>query len=83
MRFSDFKNPLVESVQQQLDKNLDQVGQMVDQGEDNNPVAADKVKGALSSLLARAKQALAQRKGQPQETIEEDAATATFDIIEE
>lgn len=85
MRYSDFKQPLREGVQQQLDKNLDQVGQMVDQGEDTNPAVANKVKDALQSLLAQAKKVLAKRKGEPepQESVSEDAAAATFDIIEE
>ena len=83
MRFNEFKQPLRESVQQQLDKNLDQVGQMVDQGEDKNPTVAAKVKDALQGLLLQAKQVLAKRKGQSAEAIEEDAAAATFDIIEE
>lgn len=83
MRYSDFKQPLREGVQQQLDKNLDQVGQMVDQGEEENPTVAAKVKDALQGLLAQAKQVLAKRKGEPVEAIEEDAAAATFDIIEE
>jgi hypothetical protein len=52
MRYSDFKQPLREGVQQQLDKNLDQVGQMVDQGEDENPTVAAKVKYAVTILHA-------------------------------